>query len=318
MEFQQLRHLIAAAESGNLLKASQICCISQSGLSRSIKQLEDRLGVQLLIRGPRGVEPTESGIAVINRARVILNEVARAGEDVRDIVDGRIGEVRLGITQNFTRYLVPDLLAHIRNERPNLAFDVRADGFHELVEAVKAEAIEFGFGVIGQLGRTEGIVIEELSSHGSRVMCAANHPLAKAGKASLEDLHQAQWAMLGTEGVQRPFQIFFESRGLTPPCQSLKATSVEFIRQWLETGQFLTVLPAPAMQKELDSGRFVVLDCQGPFSVLRVGLFYRSRGLLSQQARIVIEAFRKNRGLGIVPVAYGAPTPMVQLGSASR
>jgi LysR family transcriptional regulator, regulator of abg operon len=57
MEVQQLRHLIAAIETGNLLRAADKSCISQSGLSRSIKTLETTLGVPLLIRGPKGSSP---------------------------------------------------------------------------------------------------------------------------------------------------------------------------------------------------------------------------------------------------------------------
>ena len=85
MEIQQLRHLIAAIENRNLLKAADKAYISQSGLSRSLKSLEHRLGVPLLIRGPKGVEPTIYGLTVIRRAKVILNEVARSIEEVRAI-----------------------------------------------------------------------------------------------------------------------------------------------------------------------------------------------------------------------------------------
>ena len=69
MEIQQLRHLIAAVENRNLLKAADKAYISQSGLSRSLKSLEHRLGVPLLVRGPKGVEPTMYGLAVIRRAK---------------------------------------------------------------------------------------------------------------------------------------------------------------------------------------------------------------------------------------------------------
>ena len=90
MEVQQLRHLLAAVRYGNLLKAAEEIHISQSGLSRSIKSLETRLGVPLLIRKSKGVEPTVFGLSVINRAKVIINEVARAVEEIKAIEAARI------------------------------------------------------------------------------------------------------------------------------------------------------------------------------------------------------------------------------------
>ena len=83
MEIQQLRHLLAAFDNKNLLRASEKSFISQSGLSRSIKNLEHRLGVLMLTRCPKGVEPTIYGLTALRRARIILNEVARSIEEVK-------------------------------------------------------------------------------------------------------------------------------------------------------------------------------------------------------------------------------------------
>ena len=150
MEIQQLRHLMAAVEHRNLLKAAEHTFISQSGLSRSIRSLEHRLGVPLLIRGPKGVEPTVYGLSVLRRAKVILNEVAKSIEEVRAIEQARVGEVTFGITPNYATYLVPQLLAELHRDRPSLKVTVITDGFVELIERVKTESIDFAFGLIGQ------------------------------------------------------------------------------------------------------------------------------------------------------------------------
>lgn len=292
MEVQQLKHLLAAVESGNLLKAADKSCISQSGLSRSIKSLETRLGVPLLIRGPKGVEPTIYGLSVLRRARVILNEISKSVDEVRAIEQARVGEVKLGITQNYASYLVPELIASIHVKRPGIRFTIVADGFVELLEMVKTETIDFAFGLIGQIHRNDGVVIEPLRAHRSRVFCGRNHPLAEKGVASLDDLHAAQWAMLNSEGVQRGFGLFFESRGMSVPPQFIKTNNIDMIRHLIEDCDLLTVLPAEVVDDEAKAGRMVALECDTPVAQTRVGLFYRDGGLLTPQAELVLDCFR--------------------------
>lgn len=298
MEIQQLRHLIAAVETGNLLKAADKSCISQSGLSRSIKSLEARLGVPLLVRGPKGVEPTIYGLSVMRRAQIILNEVAKSVDEVHAIEQGRTGDVKFGITQNYAHYLVPALLADIHRERPALRFTVVADGFVELLEMVRGEELDFAFGLIGEIRRNDGIAIEPLNTHQSRVFCGRNHPLAEGGVATLDQLHAAQWAMLASEGVQRGFNIFFESRGRSVPPQTLKTNSIALIHRLLDQSDVLTVLPVEIVSKSIDEGRIVALDCETPVAQTRIGLFFRDGGLPTPQAELVIDRFRKMHAAG--------------------
>lgn len=292
MEIQQLKHLLAAVETGNLLKAADKSFISQSGLSRSIKSLETRLGVPLLIRGPKGVEPTVYGLSVLRRAQIILNEVDKSVDEVRAIKQARVGEVKLGITQNYAGYLVPELLSTIHRERPGIRFTIIADGFVELLEMVKTEAIDFAFGLIGQIHRSDGIVIEPLRAHRSRVFCGRRHPLAQGGNATLQDLHSAQWAMLNSEGVQRGFGIFFESRGMSVPSQVIKTNNIDLIRHLIDDSNLLTVLPSEVVDQEVRAGRIVPLECETPVAQTRVGIFYREGGLLTPQAELVLDRFR--------------------------
>jgi len=292
VEIQQLKHLLAAVETGNLLKAADKSFISQSGLSRSIKSLETRLGVPLLIRGPKGVEPTVYGLSVLRRAQIILNEVDKSVDEVRAIKQARVGEVKLGITQNYAGYLVPELMNDIHRERPGIRFTIIADGFVELLEMVKTEVIDFAFGLIGQIHRSDGIIIEPLREHRSRVFCGRNHPLARGGTATLQDLHAAQWAMLNSGGVQRGFGIFFESRGMSVPLQVIKTNNIDLIRHLIDDSNMLTVLPAEVVHQEVTAGSIVPLECETPVAQTRVGLFYRDGGLLTPQAELVLDRFR--------------------------
>ena len=81
MELRHLRHFAAVVEAGNLSKAAEKVFISQPALTRSIKNLEDIVGAELLERRPRGMVPTPAGIALYRYAQLMLNE-AKSLENV--------------------------------------------------------------------------------------------------------------------------------------------------------------------------------------------------------------------------------------------
>ena len=75
MELRHLDALLAIAEEGSFTAAADTLSTVQSNVSEQVRQLEDELGAQLLVRSRRGALPTECGEAVLDRARRIRREV---------------------------------------------------------------------------------------------------------------------------------------------------------------------------------------------------------------------------------------------------
>lgn len=292
MEVQQLRHLLAAVQHGNLLKAAEKIHISQSGLSRSIKNLETRLGVPLLVRKSKGVEPTVYGISLLKRAKVIINEVARSIEEIKAIEAARIGEVTIGITQNYSHYLIPDVIADLAKSKPDVSINMISTSFGELVEKVKIGDLDFAFGLLGAIEQDSDLLIEELFESHSRVIARKSHPLATKASVSVRDLAKAKWAMLNGDGFQRNFLNFFYVRGQDIPTQTIKTNSISFLKRTLHSTNVLTVLPADTVQDEIKGGQFVALKCETPADYARIGLIFRSDSLITPQMKQVIDRIR--------------------------
>jgi DNA-binding transcriptional LysR family regulator len=292
MEIQQLKHLLAAVRYGNLLKAAEVCNITQSGLSRSITSLEQRLGVPLLIRGAKGVKPTVYGTSVLKHAELILNQVARSVDEVHAIDQGRIGDVSLGITQNYAHYLMPSLLAEFQAERPDIRLHVVTGGFLELIEKVGNGSIDVAFGLIGAVEDHGELIIEPLREHYSRVVARAAHPLAGAAEVSAAELSAADWATLDGEGFQRNFVNFFDFRGHRVPTQVLRTDSIDLIRRFVLRRDVLTVLPADVVKEELESGAMTILPCDTPAEITQLGLILRPDSLIGPQVRLLTDRIK--------------------------
>lgn len=94
MELRQLRYLTAVAEERSFTRAAERLYIAQSAVSHQIVKLEAELGVQLLSRSSRLVEPTHAGELVVARARRILTETAAIEGEIaalQGLVCGRVG-----------------------------------------------------------------------------------------------------------------------------------------------------------------------------------------------------------------------------------
>jgi len=287
VEVQHLRHLLAAVHHGNIRRAAEETNISQSGLSRSIQSLESRFGVPMFTRSAKGVEPTVFGLCVARRAEIILNEVARTHREIKNLRSAQVGEVLLGVTQNYAHYLVPSVLANLHKIAPEVFVVIYTGGFFELVNRLKSGEIDLAFGLFAAMEKTDSVTLIPLKEHHSRVVANAGHPLAQRPITS-KHLSEARWVTLASDGFQRPFASFFQSRGLPPPRQVFQSDSLDIIKQTVREIEALTVLPLEVVHEELARGEVIVLDCEAPAEVTQVGLMHRTDGYISPQMRLMM------------------------------
>ena len=93
---RQIRAVIAVCEEGSFTRAAERENATQSGISQHVATVERALGVKLFERTARGVTPTTYGECLVSHARAILDEFAKAREELRGLQSGITGKIRLG------------------------------------------------------------------------------------------------------------------------------------------------------------------------------------------------------------------------------
>src|SRR5256885_814861 len=111
MELRHLDTLLAIAEQGSFTAAADVLSTVQSNVSEQVRQLEEELGADLLVRGRRGAMPTECGAAVLERARRIRRELEAMQADLSMLQGLRTGHASLGIVGTASRRMIPALIA---------------------------------------------------------------------------------------------------------------------------------------------------------------------------------------------------------------
>ena len=159
MELRQLRHFVAVVDCANLSRAAERVAISQPALTRSIKNLEDLLGVELLERKPRGVEATEAGLALYHHAQIVLNACQRLTREVRELERGVSGTVYVGVGSMFATHITADVAQNLAQVHPRLAMVVTDGFFEELLRRMQDGRLDLIFSNFPQVAVSADFVL---------------------------------------------------------------------------------------------------------------------------------------------------------------
>jgi DNA-binding transcriptional LysR family regulator len=184
MELRHLRYFIAVAEEKHITRAAHRLGIQQPPLSLQIRALEQELDVQLFRRKPRGVELTDAGDAILDRARAILDQVERATATTRRTARGEQGRVVVGFTSSAPFHpFVPRVIRAYREMSPLVSLVLEESGSSELVQALHNEEIDAAF-IRSPVADVMGLTVRPLLEERMVVAMPSGHPLGKgANKA---------------------------------------------------------------------------------------------------------------------------------------
>lgn len=219
MRLTHIRNLVATADAGSMRGAARILRVAQPDLTRSIRELEQELGLKLLDRSPRGVVPTRAGRAFLARARNVQNELGRMREDAAQLT-GAPATVSFGAGP-LTSALVPGAMAAFRRQYPKAEVRIVSGFALNLLSQLREGLIEFAVTLLPPSRRKDkGIKAVPLFRNWRVIVGRRGHPLRNAG--TLDELVDADWLVQSPpEILAEPtpwwFADLFEKNGLTLP-----------------------------------------------------------------------------------------------------
>lgn len=144
MELRHLRSFLYIAETKSFSMAATRCCVTQSAVSQHIRALEDELGCKLLIRTSHGIMLTESGEALLPRAKEILKQTEDCKEQINALNNCMTGELRIGIGSFIAPYI--RMAALIFMERyPNVRINADFTKAYLLNQSLRAHMLDLAF-----------------------------------------------------------------------------------------------------------------------------------------------------------------------------
>ena len=139
LKLSDLRLLQAVVEWGGMAKAAAHLNISQPAVSKAMGTLEHALGVRLLDRTSRGVEPTEFGKALLSGGTAVFDELKQSLGRIAFLCDPNVGQIRIGCSEAGAAGFVPAVIERFARRRPRVAFHVTTTDPVTLVERELAQ-----------------------------------------------------------------------------------------------------------------------------------------------------------------------------------
>ena len=210
IELRQLRYFVAVAEELHFGRAAERLHMSQSPLSRAIRELERELGLVLFVRTTRRVELTAAGSALLEHARRALTEVDAAVDDARHAAESDRGVLTIGHGP-FNRSLVTRIAEEMAAQRPEVEVLFDEDVTPELLRRVAAREL-VAAAVMGTpaAARRHGVRVDTLRDEPLLAALPASHGYASADAIPVGAFAE-ECVLLPREPVGRTFNAWLRA-----------------------------------------------------------------------------------------------------------
>lgn len=287
---RQLYYLEQAVQHGSLNRAAGALGISQPALSKAIATLEQQLGVDLLRRSRRGVEPTGAGRRVLNH-----------GKDIRELAEQLLvrpasrqrpadGIVRVGCGPSEATRLLPMALASL-GDTPTIKDVTVLYGLNEdLMPMVKRGDIDFALSSVPRNATDPDLLHEVLLHDSAGVIASANHPLATGNRIEPAMLLEYPWVLARRRELERrALDDLFLRANIKPPDAAVETTSATLMKSLLMVANHLSFLPREMIHWELQAGQLVHLTVHTEGWERQVGITRRRQSRLRRASQVLIE-----------------------------
>ncbi|GLS34781.1 pca operon transcription factor PcaQ [Mesorhizobium tianshanense] len=293
----RLRHLQAfleVARQRSVARAADTLHVSPPAVTKTLRELEEALGVAIVERDGRGIRVTRLGEIFLGHAGTAITALKRGVDSVRQ--DGAINRhpVRIGALPTVSARVMPLAMNLFLKEDTGAAIKIVTGENAVLLEQLRAGALDL---VVGRLAAPEnmtGFFFEHLYSEQVLFVVRAGHPLLQPGQDVFARLDEFPVLMPTRESVIRPFvDRLFITNGMTAPATEIETVSDSFGRAFMRQSNAVWIISAGVIANEISSGAFVALpvntvETEGP-----VGLTMRTDTTPSRAFTILLQTIRE-------------------------
>ena len=260
LRLKDLHTLQTVAEVGSMAKASERLGLSQPAISKAVADMEHVLGAPLLDRSSRGVALTEFGRLLVERTRVVFDEITQGVSDIGQMLDPTRGNVKIGTTEPVAG-IVSEIICRLAIKYPGLTFDVMISDLDTLIGELRERTRDVIVTRWAPPTIADDLAVQTLFKSSLAVMAAHGHPLLRRKELSLGELMTERWTLSPPQSfLGRVVVDLFRRRKLSLPPSVVTTLSIHMRLDLLASGRFLTVLPAQMLRYPSNKAWLRALD----------------------------------------------------------
>ena len=292
---KQLSHALSLARHGNFTQAAEESNLSQPAFSRSIKNLEQALGVQLFDRGAPKVAPTRYGDTFLKRAESIVADTQELQREIglmRGLATGHLA-VALGM---FPAEVSGNrALGRMISEYPGLTYRAQIGNWAMVSQQILSREADLGFALTNNAKTDERLTVDPVSQHEMVLFCRKDHPLAGCGKLVNSDLAEFPLVTIRAPAVladRIPGRSSIDSKsGLLVP--SVEVDNFATVRAIVNASDCISAAVPLQIESELDAGELILLNYERPWLTPEHGFILLRGRSISPAAEKYMEHVRE-------------------------
>ncbi len=281
MKLQQLKYLLAIVDNGlNITAAAERLYTSQPGVSKQLKLLEEELGLQLFARKGKSLGGvTAAGRQVIDRARLIMQEVENIRSLASDYYHEEEGTLSIATTHTQARYVLPGVIQAFRKQYPKVSLNLHQGTSEQIADMVAANEIDFA--IATGSGELFNNLLLVPSYHWNRkILVPKDHGLAQLDrKLTLHDL--AEFPLVTyvfSFGGQSSLKRAFAEQGLEPDVV-FTARDADVIKTYVRMGLGVGIVASMAEDCD-DKKDLAAIEAEGLFPRSTTWIGFRKDSVL--------------------------------------
>jgi DNA-binding transcriptional LysR family regulator len=286
MDLFQLETFLAVAEERSFSRAAARLHRTQPAVSQVIAKLEAELGETLLERASRDGVLTDAGLVLREYAEKMLNLRSDAAAALVELRSMHVGTLSIAANEYTCLYLLP-LLDAFRRQHPRLKVAVQRALASRIADEILQHSVELG--VVSF--QPDDPQVKSIVVYRDELVCIVGpqHPLAKAGKATIQRLGREPFVAHNVPSPQRQKVIDAFRRHKTPLNMEVELPSLEAIKRFVARGNGVALVPRLTVESELEAGTLKSVATAELQMERKLRLVYRRNAALSHAARAFLK-----------------------------
>jgi len=260
IELRHIRYFLAVAEELHFRKAAEKLFISQPGLSRQIKLLEEELGVVLFERHNRKVILTKVGEYLKTEFSVQLKTLSHTLDNAKLLHDGKKGELKIGYVGSAMQDVIPNLLLSFEKNHPDILFNLKEIDNQKQIEDLLSFSLDVGFVRLERVPRS--LEIKILLKENFCLVLPENHLINEDNFKSLKQFKEDSFILFDSKYsasyYEKVMQIFDDCS--FTPLVSHNTIHSSSIFKLVENGFGISIIPKSLAKKRGYKIKFIELE----------------------------------------------------------
>jgi DNA-binding transcriptional LysR family regulator len=266
LETKQLLIFKTIVDVGSFTGAGEQIGLSQPAISQQMRALEDELGVMLVVRVGKVARPTPAGEVLLHCARQVLDKLEETRRLLGEHHKGRAGVVRVGTPEPPCNYLMPTVLADLKQRFPKI--DVRVTSGHTAITLTRLNAGELDVALVPLPADTDKLRVVDVGRDELVAVVPPDHPWAEQPYVTARDFEEQPIVLYDrTSQITDLTLDFLLDEGVFPRI-AVEIDQLEALKDLVRAGLGAAVVPAWSARRELAAGSLAMARL-GPTGLVR-------------------------------------------------